>query len=197
MTAPISRQQHSPRRRLSRRQRCCKCRRKPAASARRLPRQRPRQTRPSAAQPPPRGIQAESGFPPGVVQLSGPAAHSSAQPHSASRSSSPSTGPNSRPCVSTTLARVLKSSASSPCLKSTRPLSRNQACTLNALEMNALEEQADNAKARDLYWKPLSWLGTIRPSSANDAFDPKSMGHFCLHDARFGGPHNLLSPPPP
>jgi hypothetical protein len=40
------------------------------------------------------------------------------------------------------------------------------------VEMNALEEQADNAKARDLYWKPLSWLGTIRPSSANDAFDP-------------------------
>ena len=37
--------------------------------------------------------------------------------------------------------------------------------------MNALEEQADNAKARDLYWKPLSWLGTIRPTSANDAFD--------------------------
>ncbi len=58
---------------LYRRQRCCKCRRKPAASARRLPRQRPRQTRPSAAQPPPRGIQAESGFPPGVFQLSGPA----------------------------------------------------------------------------------------------------------------------------
>jgi hypothetical protein len=40
------------------------------------------------------------------------------------------------------------------------------------VEMNALEEQADNAKARDLYWKPLSWLGTIRPTSANDAFDP-------------------------
>jgi hypothetical protein len=40
------------------------------------------------------------------------------------------------------------------------------------VEMNALEEQADNAKAHDLYWKPLSWLRTIRPSSANDAFDP-------------------------
>jgi hypothetical protein len=40
------------------------------------------------------------------------------------------------------------------------------------VEMNGLEEQADNTKARDLYWKPLSWLGTIRPSSANDAFDP-------------------------
>jgi len=40
------------------------------------------------------------------------------------------------------------------------------------VEMNALEEQADNAKARDLYWKPLSWLGTIRPTSANFAFDP-------------------------
>jgi hypothetical protein len=32
--------------------------------------------------------------------------------------------------------------------------------------MNSLEEQADNVKARNLYWKPLSWLGTIRPTSA-------------------------------
>ena len=38
--------------------------------------------------------------------------------------------------------------------------------------MNGLEEQADNAQVRDLYWKSLSWLGTIRPTSANDAFDP-------------------------
>jgi hypothetical protein len=38
--------------------------------------------------------------------------------------------------------------------------------------MNGLQEQADNAKARDLYWKPRSWLGTIRPTSANDALDP-------------------------
>ena len=29
------------------------------------------------------------------------------------------------------------------------------------VEMNALEEQAENAKARDLYWKPLSWRRTI------------------------------------
>jgi hypothetical protein len=40
------------------------------------------------------------------------------------------------------------------------------------VEMNVLEEQADKAKAIYLYWKPLSWLGTIRPTSANDAFDP-------------------------
>ena len=40
------------------------------------------------------------------------------------------------------------------------------------VEMNALEEQADNAKARELFWMPMSWLGTIRPTSANDAFDP-------------------------
>jgi hypothetical protein len=65
------------------------------------------------------------------------------------------------------------------------------------LEINALEEQADNDKACDLYWKPLSWLGTIRPSSGNDAFDPKPMGHLCLHDARFGGSRALLSPPLP
>jgi hypothetical protein len=44
------------------------------------------------------------------------------------------------------------------------------------VEMNALEEQADNAKARDLYWKPLSW--TVRPSSGNDAFDPNLWATF-------------------
>jgi len=38
--------------------------------------------------------------------------------------------------------------------------------------MNALEEQVDNAKARKLFWKPMSLLGAIRPTSANDAFDP-------------------------
>jgi hypothetical protein len=34
--------------------------------------------------------------------------------------------------------------------------------------MNGLEEQANNDKAREIFWKPLSWLGTIRPTSAND-----------------------------
>jgi hypothetical protein len=37
--------------------------------------------------------------------------------------------------------------------------------------MNVLEEQADKAKARELHWKPLSWLGTLRPTTANDAWD--------------------------
>jgi hypothetical protein len=41
-----------------------------------------------------------------------------------------------------------------------------------------MEEQAHNNKARDLYWKPLSWLGTIRPSSANDVFDPNLWATF-------------------
>ena len=36
--------------------------------------------------------------------------------------------------------------------------------------MKALE-QADNAKARELHWKPLSWLGTIRPTTPNNAWD--------------------------
>ena len=46
------------------------------------------------------------------------------------------------------------------------------------VEMNALEEQSDNVKARDLYWKPHSRLGTIRPSSANDALDPNLWATF-------------------
>ena len=40
------------------------------------------------------------------------------------------------------------------------------------VEMTGLEEQADNAKPRELWWKPLSWLGTLRPTTANDAWDP-------------------------
>jgi len=47
------------------------------------------------------------------------------------------------------------------------PLATVQDSTLR-MEMNALE-QADNATARDLHWKPLSWLGTLRPTTANDA----------------------------
>ena len=39
--------------------------------------------------------------------------------------------------------------------------------------MNGLEEQADNVKASYLFWKPLSWICTIRPTSANHAFDPE------------------------
>ena len=39
--------------------------------------------------------------------------------------------------------------------------------------MNALQEQADNAKPASSSGSPLmSWLETIRPKSANDAFDP-------------------------
>jgi hypothetical protein len=80
-TAPISRRQHNKRRRPAQAAALLPRGRKPAASACALPGQRQRQTRPPATQPPPRGIQAESGFPPSVFQLSGPAAHS-AQAHS-------------------------------------------------------------------------------------------------------------------
>ena len=37
------------------------------------------------------------------------------------------------------------------------------------VEMTGLQEQAGNAK---LWWKPLSWLGTLLPTTANDAWDP-------------------------
>ena len=59
------------------------------------------------------------------------------------------------------------------------------------VEMLNLEEQADNAKARELFWKPLSWLGAIR------CLRPSALGDVCLHDARFGGPHPCrpLTPP--
>ncbi len=51
--------------------------------------------------------------------------------------------------------------------------------------MNNLEEQADNAKARELFWKPLSWLA-IRPTSANDAFDPALWETFVSTTLGFG-----------
>jgi hypothetical protein len=41
------------------------------------------------------------------------------------------------------------------------------------MEMKSLEEQADNAKVRELLWKPLSWLGTIRSTTPNDGWDQR------------------------
>jgi hypothetical protein len=71
-TAPSSRQWYSSRSRPRRRRRCCQRGCTPAAS-RRLPGQRQRQAPPTATRPPSFGIQAESGVPLGVFQLSGPA----------------------------------------------------------------------------------------------------------------------------
>jgi hypothetical protein len=35
----------------------------------------------------------------------------------------------------------------------------------SALRIEMNEEKAENAKARDLHWNPLSWLGTLRPTT--------------------------------
>jgi hypothetical protein len=59
--------------------------------------------------------------------------------------------------------------------------------------MNGLEEQADNAQANYLYWKPLLWLRTIRPTSSNDAFDPAVWTIFVSTTLGL----EVLSPPPP
>jgi len=40
------------------------------------------------------------------------------------------------------------------------------------VEVSALEDQADDGKARELHWKPMSWLGTLRPTTVDDAWDP-------------------------
>ena len=40
------------------------------------------------------------------------------------------------------------------------------------VEMSALEDQADDGKARELHWKPMSWLGTLRPTTVDDAWAP-------------------------
>jgi hypothetical protein len=37
-----------------------------------------------------------------------------------------------------------------------------------------LEEQADNAKARELYWKPMGWLGAIAAQAEKE--DPTPLG---------------------
>jgi hypothetical protein len=34
-----------------------------------------------------------------------------------------------------------------------------------------LEEKVDSEKARELHWKALSWLGNLRLTTANDAWD--------------------------
>jgi hypothetical protein len=125
-----------------------------------------------------------SRFPPLCLPALKPSPLGPGRRNDVSPSNSPRNGPITRPSVSAARARVLRSIGSSTCLRSTRPRSRTplstqRVCVLfigtqysNLYEMNGLEEQADNAQASDLYWKPLSWLGTIRPTSANDAFDP-------------------------
>jgi hypothetical protein len=69
-----------------------------------------------------------------ALRTSSPLGRAPFRRNAVSRSSSPSNGPNSRPCVSTTLARVLSSSASSTCLRSTRPLSRNPLFALRSTD---------------------------------------------------------------
>ena len=54
--------------------------------------------------------------------------------------------------------------------------------------MNALEEQADNAKARELFWKPMSWLEAIRPTSANNASEPALWATFVFTTLGLGAP---------
>jgi len=46
--------------------------------------------------------------------------------------------------------------------------------------MSALEDQADDGKARALHWKPMSWLGTLRPTSVDDAWAPAIWQTFLL-----------------
>ena len=48
------------------------------------------------------------------------------------------------------------------------------------------------ARARELHWKPLLWLGTLRPTTADDAWDPAIRQTF--FSSTFGGPRALLSP---
>jgi hypothetical protein len=114
----------------------------------------------------------------GVFQLSGPAAHSSAQPHSVA---SPRHAQLTKHWPQ---FKALRHHNASTRFEEQRQLHlprKHKATVLESslrVEMNALEEQADNAKARDLYLKPLSWLGTILPSSANDAFDPNLWATF-------------------
>jgi hypothetical protein len=58
-----------------------------------------------------------------------------------------------------------------------------------------LEGQADNAKGRDLFWKPLSWLGTLRLLSATDDFDQPLWETFFT--STIGLEVSVLSSPPP
>jgi len=70
------------------------------------------------------------------------------------------------------------------------------------VEMNGLEEQADNAKAGDLFWKPRPLLEAPFMARDHPALEcqrclrPSALDDVCLHDARFGGSRALLPPPP-
>jgi hypothetical protein len=55
--------------------------------------------------------------------------------------------------------------------------------------MNNLEEQADNAKARELFWKPQGMARRHQAHHSERSLRPRALGDICLHDARFGGSH--------
>jgi len=110
-----------------------------------------------------------------------------------SRSSLPSIGRPSRSCVNATQARFEEQRQLHLPQKHKATV---QDSTLR-VEMNWLEEQAYNDKARELFWKPLSWLGTIKAHRCQPCLRPSALGDVYLHDTRFGGPHPCRPPTPP
>ena len=134
-----------------RRRRCCQRGRTPAAS-RRLPGQRQRQAPPTATRPPSFGIQAESGVPLGVFQLSGPAVPASPEVRH----------PYPAPCHGAAHQELdtLQGPASAlrrHVFEEQRQLhlpQKHKATVADStlrVEMNGLEEQADNTKVRELF----------------------------------------------
>jgi hypothetical protein len=65
------------------------------------------------------------------------------------------------------------------------------------VEMNGLEEQADNAKASELFWKPFSLMARHHQAHIRQrCLRPSDLGDFCIHNT-FGGPHPCSPPPSP
>ena len=111
---------------------CCERGRTPAAS-RRLPGQQQLQAPPTATQPPSFGIQAKSGVPLGVFQLSGPAGPAAPQvrhpyPVLCHGAAHQELGALQGPASVLRPARASRNSASFTSLRNTRPQSRTPPC---------------------------------------------------------------------
>ena len=166
--------------------------RKPAASARRLPGPLQRQTRSPATQPPPQGIQAESGFPPRRLPAlrTSPLGPGPIRRNAVSPSSSPRNGPSTS--ASATRALVLRSRAAPPASEA-----RGHG---SGLQSPRRIEWAGGASrqcpgARPLLEAPL--MARVHQVHIRQrCLRPRVVDHVCLHDARCGGSRAELPPSP-
>ena len=134
------------------------------------PHPNPRRRPLAAAQPPTRAHTRSLQQAPRTIAMASSSYHSSTAFiwHSSRGRGSPSIGRPSRSCVSGTPRGA---APASPATEIQGHCPRLHPARGDE-QPRGSRPTTQKPAARELFWKPLSWLGAIRPTSANDAFDP-------------------------